>query len=247
MMRITAQALSDALGWILVLIVAAFFVWALFLGDWSAVERKRLVVVGVLFLASSLFWCMFEQAGSTLNLFAERNTDKTVLSFAVPASWLQALNALFIILLAPVFAWIWIKLGRREPSSPTKFVLGLVAGGLGYAVLVVGASVAAQGVQVSLMWLVIVYLFHTVGELCLSPVGLSAMTKLAPARISGLLMGVWFLSISVGNYMGGRLASLYESLPLTELFGAVAVFGIGAGLVMAVFVKPVKRLMGGVK
>ncbi|HSB13394.1 MAG TPA: peptide MFS transporter [Bryobacteraceae bacterium] len=246
-MRITAQALSDALGWILVLIVAAFFVWALFLGDWSAVERKRLVVVGVLFLASSLFWCMFEQAGSTLNLFAERNTDKTVLSFAVPASWLQALNALFIILLAPVFAWIWIKLGRREPSSPTKFVLGLVAGGLGYAVLVVGASVAAQGVQVSLMWLVVVYLFHTVGELCLSPVGLSAMTKLAPAKISGLLMGVWFLSISVGNYMGGRLASLYESLPLTELFGAVAAFGIGAGLVLAVFVKPVKRLMGGVK
>jgi POT family proton-dependent oligopeptide transporter len=182
-----------------------------------------------------------------LNLFAERNTDKTVLGFAVPASWLQALNALFIILLAPVFAWIWVKLGPREPSSPTKFVLGLAAGGAGYAVLVVGASVAAQGVQVSLMWLVIVYLFHTVGELCLSPVGLSAMTKLAPARISGLLMGVWFLSISVGNYMGGRLASLYESLPLTELFGAVAAFGIGAGLVLAVFVKPVKRLMGGVK
>ncbi len=246
-MHITAQALSDALGWILVLIVAAFFVWALFLGDWSAAERKRLVVVGVLFLASSLFWCMFEQAGSTLNLFAERNTDKTVRGFAVPASWLQALNALFIILLAPVFAWIWVKLGPREPSSPTKFVLGLAAGGAGYAVLVVGASVAAQGVQVSLMWLVIVYLFHTVGELCLSPVGLSAMTKLAPARISGLLMGVWFLSISVGNYMGGRLASLYESLPLTELFGAVAAFGIGAGLVLAVFVKPVKRLMGGVK
>lgn len=247
MVHITARVLSDALGWILAAIVVAFFVWALFLGDWSAAERKRLVVVGVLFLASSLFWCMFEQAGSTLNLFAERNTDKTVLGFAVPASWLQSLNALFIIAMAPVFAWIWIRLGPREPSSPTKFVLGLAAGGAGYAVLVAGASYAARGELVSPMWLVIVYLLHTAGELCLSPVGLSAMTKLAPARISGLLMGVWFLSISVGNYLGGRLAALYESLPLPELFGAVAAFGLGAAVVLAVFVKPVKGLMGGVK
>lgn len=244
---VTAQALSNVFGLILLMIVVAFFLWALLLGNWTSTERKRLIVVGVLFLASSLFWCMFEQAGSTLNLFAERDTDKNVLGFSFPASWLQSLNALFIVSMAPVFAWLWVRLGRSEPSSPTKFVLGLVAGGLGFAVLVGGASVAATGVQVSPLWLVVVYFLHTVGELCLSPVGLSAMTKLAPTRISGLLMGVWFLSISVGNYLGGRLASLYEALALPTLFGTVAAFGIGAGLILALFVRPTKRLMGGVK
>jgi len=242
--NITAQSLSAALGWILLVVVAAFFVWALFLGDWTKAERKRLVVVGVLFLASALFWCMFEQAGSTLNLFAERSTDKTIFGFAFPASWLQSVNALFIITLAPVFAWLWIRLGPRDPSSPAKFGVGLVACGLGYALLAVGAMVAAGGVMVSPLWLTAVYLLHTIGELCLSPVGLSAMTKLAPARISSFVMGVWFLSLSVGNYLGGRLASLYEALPLPHLFGAVAAFGIGAGLVLAIFVKPTKKLMG---
>src|SRR5512140_2061210 len=109
---------------------------------------------------------------------------------------------------------------------------GLLAGGLGFAVIAVGAMVAQSGARVSVMWLAMVYLLHTVGELCLSPVGLSAMTKLAPARIGGLLRGVWFLSTSVGNYMGGRIASMYEAWPLPELFGAVAGFGILAGLVL---------------
>lgn len=244
---ITAQTLSDAFGVVLLLVVVVFFFWLLFLGDWTPVERKRLIVVGVLFAASSVFWALFEQAGSTLNLFAERNTEKTALGFSFPASWLQSLNALFIITLAPAFAWLWVRLGRREPSSPAKFVLGLGGAGLGFALLAGGASIAAAGVQVSPLWLAGVYLLHTVGELCLSPVGLSAMTKLAPARVTGLLMGVWFLSIAVGNYMGGRLASLYEALPLPTLFGTVAAFGLGAGLVLALLVKPTRRLMGGVK
>ncbi len=244
---ITAQLLSDALGVILLVTVIAFFSWLFFGGSWSPVERKRLMVVGVLFLASALFWCVFEQAGSTLNLFAERSTDKVVLGFSFPASWLQSLNALFIIALAPVFAWLWVRLGPHEPSSPTKFVLGLLAAGFGFAVLALAALRAAGGVQVSPLWLVVVYLLHTIGELCLSPVGLSAMTKLAPARISSLLMGVWFLSLSVGNYLGGRIASMYESLPLPALFGLIVVFGIGAGLVLSFFVKPTRALMGGVK
>jgi POT family proton-dependent oligopeptide transporter len=247
LVTITAQTLSNALGVILLLTVLVFFLWLFFFGNWTPIEQRRLFVVGVLFLASSLFWCVFEQAGSTLNLFAERSTDKDVLGFSFPASWLQSLNALFIITLAPVFAWLWVRLGPREPSSPTKFVLGLVGAGLGFAVLVGGASRAATSIQVSPLWLVVVYLLHTIGELCLSPVGLSAMTKLAPARISGLLMGVWFLSIAVGNYLGGRLASLYESLALPTLFGAVAASAIGAGLILALFVRPTKKLMGGVK
>jgi POT family proton-dependent oligopeptide transporter len=246
MLDVTAQALSDALGVVLLVTVVVFFVWLFFGGDWTPVERKRLFVVGVLFAASALFWCLFEQAGSTLNLFAERSTDKNVLGFAFPASWLQSLNALFIIALAPVFAWVWVKLGAREPSSPAKFVFGLLTAGLGFAVLDAGASKAVGGAQVSPLWLVGVYLLHTIGELCLSPIGLSAMTKLAPVRIGSLLMGVWFLSLSVGNYLGGRIASLYETLPLPNLFSMIAAFGIGAGLVLALFVKPTKALMGGV-
>jgi POT family proton-dependent oligopeptide transporter len=247
LMPITVQGLSDALGVLLLATVIAFFLWVFFSKTWTPAERKRLSVIGVLFAASALFWCVFEQAGSTLNLFAARSTDTTVFGFSFPASWFQSLNALFIISLAPVFAWLWVRLGPREPSSPTKFVLGLVFAGLGFAVLVGGASIAAGGARVSPLWLVAVYFCHTVGELCLSPVGLSAMTKLAPARISGLVMGVWFLSIAVGNYMGGRIASLYEALPLPTLFGTIALFGVIAGLVLALFVKPIVKLMGGVK
>jgi POT family proton-dependent oligopeptide transporter len=246
-MAITAQTLSNAMGAVLLATSVGFFLWVFTAGDWTPVERKRLGVVGVLFLASALFWCMFEQAGSTLNLFAERSTDKNVWGFELPASWLQSLNALFIIALAPVFAWLWVKLGEKEPSSPAKFVWGLLAAGVGFAVLAVGAARAAGGGQVSPLWLVAVYLFHTAGELCLSPVGLSAMTKLAPAKIGGLLMGAWFLSLSVGNYLGGRIASLYEALPQSTLFWYLAAFGIGAGLVLAWLVGPTKRLMGGVK
>jgi proton-dependent oligopeptide transporter, POT family len=245
--NLTAQTLSDAMGALLLIVVSAFFFWLYSAARWTPVERKRLAVVGVLFAASALFWCVFEQAGSTLSLFAERSTDKSVLGFDFPASWLQSLNALFIIALAPVFAWIWMKLGPREPSSPAKFVLGLLAAGLGFGVLAIAAARAAGGPQVSPMWLVAVYLLHTVGELCLSPVGLSAMTKLAPAKIGGLLMGAWFLSLAVGNYLGGRIASLYEALPLARLFWIVAAFGIGGAVLLAFLVRPTKALMGGVK
>ncbi|MCC7176607.1 MAG: peptide MFS transporter [Bryobacterales bacterium] len=246
-LRITAQMLSAAMGVVLLATVAAFFLWLFTAAKWTPLERKRLTVVGVLFLASALFWCVFEQAGSTLNLFAQRSTDNRVLGFQFPASWLQSLNALFIITLAPVFAWLWTRLGAREPSSPAKFTLGLLAAGAGFAVLSFGAAKAEGGALVSPMWLVAVYLLHTVGELCLSPVGLSAMTKLAPARIGGLLMGVWFLSLSVGNYLGGRIASAYEALPLATLFLLIAAFGVGAALVLAFLVRPTVRLMGGVK
>jgi POT family proton-dependent oligopeptide transporter len=244
---ITAAMLSDALGVLLVVTTVLFFAWLLLGGRWTLVERKRLVVVGVLFLASSLFWCMFEQAGSTLSLFAQRSTRNSVFGLEFPSSWLQSINSLFIVTLAPVFAWLWMRLGRREPSSPAKFVYGLFCGGLGFAVIALGAMSAESGEKVSVTWLLAVYLLHTAGELCLSPVGLSAMTKLAPASIGGLLMGVWFLSLSVGNYLGGRLASMYEAWPLPHLFGAVAVFGIMAGFLLALFVKPTVRLMGGVK
>ncbi|MCW5981907.1 MAG: peptide MFS transporter [Bryobacteraceae bacterium] len=245
--QFTPQAVSDIFGIGLLLAVLGVFAWILFGRGWTAEERKRLVVVIGLFAAATVFWSVFEQAGSTLNLFADRNTDKRVLGYAFPASWFQSLNALFIVSLAPVFAWLWIRMGSREPSSPTKFLLGLVSAGLGFAVLIPPAFAAMEGEQVRPLWLVLTYLFHTCGELCLSPVGLSAMTKLAPARVGGFLMGVWFLSIAVGNYLGGRLASLYEALALPTLFSIAVGFSLAAALLLAAFVKPMKRLMGGVK
>lgn len=244
---VSVKAIADWSGVVLVVTVIGFFAWMFGAASWTPVERKRLIVVAVLFFASCIFWSVFEQAGSSLNLFAQRDTDNTIAGFEIPAPWYQSINALFIITLAPVFAALWIKLGTREPSSPAKFAWGLALVGLGFVVMVGAAAIAEQGVRVSPMWLLVTYLLHTMGELCLSPVGLSAMTKLAPARVAGLMMGVWFLSISVGNYMGGRVAAFYEALPLTMLFGVVGAIAIAAGLVLAVFVKPIVRLMSGVR
>jgi len=243
---ITAKQIADAAGYALLLIVVLFFGWLFFGGDWTPVDRKRLYAIGVLFVAATIFWSEFEQAGSTLNLFGDRATRTSVFGWEFPSSYFQSLQPLFIITFAPVFAWIWIRLGRREPSSPAKFAIGLLLVGGGYAVLVVAASLAQSGVKVAPWWLVVTYLLHTFGELSLSPVGLSATTKLAPQRVVGLMMGAFYLAISVGNFIGGRLSSLYGSMPLPQLFGAIAAVGLGAGLVMFALTPPIKRLMGGV-
>jgi POT family proton-dependent oligopeptide transporter len=231
---------------LLIVLTVGVFRWLLSSGEWTPVERKRFIATAVLFLAAALFWSAYEQAGSTLTLFADRSTDNRVLGYAYPSSWFQSLNSLYVILLAPAFAWLWIRLGRREPSSPTKFALGLILVGLGFAVVGLGAMRASAGVQVSPVWLILTYLLHTCGELCLSPVGLSAMTKLAPAKVASLMMGVWFLSDAVGNYIGGRVAAVYESFSTPSLFATVAGFAIGVGVVLMLLVKPMKRLMGGV-
>jgi proton-dependent oligopeptide transporter, POT family len=245
LLPITAVGVADAAGVLLVLSTAIFFVWLFASADWTPAERKRLVVIAVLFVASALFWSVFEQAGSTLNLFADRNTRNELFGIPFPSSWFQSLNSFFIFTLAPLFAWLWVRLAARglEPSSPAKFVIGLVFVGLGFVILVAAARLAEQGVRVSPLWLTATYLLHTIGELSLSPVGLSAMTRLAPARIAGLVMGVWFLGTSVGNFIGGRAAGFYESMPLPALFGTVGGFAILAGLVLAIFVKPMRRLI----
>jgi proton-dependent oligopeptide transporter, POT family len=242
----SAEGISDAFGLILLGIVVVFFVWLLTAKGYSSTDRGRFWAILVLFIASAMFWSAFEQAGSTLNLFADRNTNLHAWDFPLwgpfRASYFQALNSVFIIVLAPVFAWIWIAMRHHEPPSTAKFSIGLVFVGLGFAILIP----VAGGAAVSPWWLTATYLLHTIGELCLSPVGLSAMTKLAPARIAGLMMGVWFLSMSVGEYIGGRLASVYEIFPLPALFGIVAGFCIVAGLLLVLLLRPMKRLMGGI-
>ena len=223
---------------------AAFFVYLVRQGH-DTVERKRIGAVIVLFVFATLFWAAFEQAGSSLNLFAQRFTRRIVLGREFPAGWFQSVNSIFLVSLAPVFAWLWIRLDKREPSSPAKFVLALVFVGLGFLAMAIAAFLG-QGSPVSPWWLVACYLCHTIGELSLSPVGMSAVTKLAPARLVGSMMGVWFLSISLGNFIGGRVAGLFETFPLPSLFGAVFLTTTAAAVILALLVRPIRRLMSGV-
>ena len=175
----------------------------------DAVERGRMLVLLTLTGFSVVFWALFEQAGSSMSLFADRNLDRDVAGVTVQASQFQSLNPLFIIFLAPLFAMLWPWLARRgvEPSVPAKFGLGIVQVGLGFAALVYGAALAGDDQLVAAGWLALAYLLHTTGELCLSPVGLSMVTKLSVARVAGMMMGVWFLSSAFSHYVAGWIAA----------------------------------------
>lgn len=245
---------------LLLVIVGGLFGWLYTRDYWTNVERKRLYLIGLLFVGAAVFWAAFEQAGSSLNLFAERSTDRGLPDWlawlpgletladgvrGIPTAWFQSANAFFIFTIAPAVAALWVWLGRRgkDPSSPTKFGIGLTLLGSGFLVMVVAGGAAAGGAQVSPWWLVLTYLLHTLGELTLSPVGLSAMTKLAPARVSSLMMGVWFLGASVGNFVAGYIASFYDTMALPSFMGLVAAIAIGAGVVFFFAAGPFKRMM----
>jgi POT family proton-dependent oligopeptide transporter len=207
-------------------------------------ELKRVLVIFILFLFSILFWMTYEQAGSSLTLFADRLTRTTLLGWQYPSSWFQSVPAIFVIMLAPVFGAIWQKLGDRQPSSPGKFTIGLFFAGIAFVVIAF-ASTLTQGGRVSPMWLVIVYFLQTVGELCLSPVGLSTVTKLSPARMVGLMLGVWFLSISIGSYIAGLTTRLFEGNDpsvLTRAFGIFAGITLLAAALLAVLTPLIKRM-----
>ncbi|OGQ05614.1 MAG: hypothetical protein A2W61_06980 [Deltaproteobacteria bacterium RIFCSPLOWO2_01_44_7] len=208
-------------------------------------ELKRIAAILCLFFFSALFWMVFEQAGSSMNLFADQLTRNSIFGFQFPSSWFQSANPVMIIILAPVLSWLWLKLKDRQPSSPAKFVFGLAFAGGGFLVLAWASKLSGGGL-VSPMWLVIVYFLHTIGELCLSPIGLSTVTKLAPARIVGLMMGFWFLSLSLGNYMAGWLAGFFragDESVLVNLFGGVGLIALGAALFLVFLVPPLRRLM----
>jgi len=232
---------------ILLLTVTAGIFGSLFTSkQWTPVERKRLIMIGVYFVAAILFWGVFEQAGSTLNLFARDKTANVAFGHEFPSTWWQSVNAVMIVTLAPVFAWVWLKLGKNQPATPTKFALGLIAVGIGFLYLVPGARIALDGTKVGVSWLFMVYLIHTLAELSLSPVGLSAMTKLAPPKIVSLVMGIWFLGASIGNFLAGQAASFYESLPMPTLLTAVAILPMAVGVLMLVFRKKLTALQGGI-
>ena len=215
----------------------------------TADDRRRLAVIGVLFFFSMLFWSAFEQAGSSLNLFARDFTRNTIFGFDFPSSWFQSVGALLIIMLAPWFSWLWVRLAERdrEPSGPSKFALGLLGVGLGFVVLVFATMASGpEGNLVSPWWLVSCFLLHTLGELCLSPVGLSLMTKLAPKQIASFVMGLWFTSTALGNGLGGWVAGHYDTSggsSLTTLFGGVAIYTLVAAGLLALLIRPISRMM----
>jgi POT family proton-dependent oligopeptide transporter len=240
---LSAEKVSNAFGLLFLLGVIAFFAWLFLSGGWTAEERKRLTVIAVLFLGAAVFWSVFEQAGSTLSLFAERSTRNQIFGMSFGSGKWQSVNSTWVVILAPIFAWLWVKLGSRNPSSPAKFAFGLLFVSLGFFLMIPAAQLAANGDRVGWWWLLGCYFLHTIGEMCLSPVGLSAMTKLAPARVGSLMMGVWFMAASVGNFLGGQVAGAYEKFSLSTLFSVVGLYALVFAVALALLVKPIKRML----
>ena len=248
-LKFNALALAQSTTFVIVGLAFAFFVYIFAFGKLTPTERNHTFVIVVLFITSAVFWSGFEQAGSSLNLFANRHTDRMLFGFEIPASWFQSLNPFYIVVLAPVFAAVWVKLARRQldPSMPGKFAIGLLILGLGFLVMVVAAKIVVAGNQAAPYWLILTYLLHTMGELCLSPVGLSSVTKLAPKRFVGQMMGIWFLATSLGNLLAGLMAGRFNPEALNEmpgLFMQIVITVTVAGLLLLAFTKLIKVLIG---
>jgi proton-dependent oligopeptide transporter, POT family len=237
----------------LILTVAVLFFGAAFLlGNLNRVEKQRIAVIVVLFFASALFWAGFEQVGSSLNLFAERHTERVISSigFTIPAGWFQSLGAVFIVVFAPVFANLWVRLAQRNlnPSAPAKFGFGLVLLALGFVIMAGAAAALAGGGKASALWLTTTYLLHTFGELCLSPVGLSTVSKLAPPRLVGQMMGSWFLATSLGNILAGLIAGdviSEDRAGMARQFLNITWLPLCAGVLLVLLAPRIKRWMHG--
>ncbi len=248
----TALGLAQAMGTIISMIALGYFAYILLAGGLNEVEKKRVVVLFVFFLASAVYWAGNEQQGSSLTIFADRYTDLNVFGWQMPSSWFQNLNSTFILIFSPVLAGLWLFLANRKInySVPAKFATSLLLLGLAYIFMVVASKIALTGTRTSPIYLASTYLFFTLGELFLSPVGLSAFSKLAPKRYVSQLMGTWFIGSSLGNLIAGLFAGGFDEKNVQQmpaLFQSVAVFALVSGVVLLLFVKPLKRWMGGIE
>ena len=206
-------------------------------------EWKRIAAIITFFAFAILFWAGYEQAGSTMALFAQRNTVLELFGFSFPAAWFQSAQPFFVVTLAPVFAWLWLRLGRYEPPVTAKFAMGLLFMGTAFLIMIPAGAIASDaGVRVSPWWLITWSVFSEFGEICLYPVGMNAVSKLSPARIVGVMMGVWFLSISFGNKLAGFAAGYINAVPLNQLFGIFGLILAVAALLMFALVRPIGRL-----
>ena len=255
---VTLTQIATWLGTAVLILVALYFVYIWTWGGHTVEENKRMAVIFWLFLLIAVFWAGFEQAGTSFTLFAR---DATFRDFALkipftnigpdefPVSWFQTVNAGFIILLAPVFGmvWVWLDSRQKNPSLPLKAGLGLVGLSAGFFVMAWGAANASNGDLVSPAWLVVTYFLHTVGELCISPIGLSAITKLSPERRVGQMMGIWFVGAALGNVFAGLVGGRVETMAFDDLFRTVAMITAGIAIFALIASPLVKKLMGGVK
>lgn len=245
------QAIGQYMTYVLVGLAVLFFAYLFIAGGLNSDEKKRVLVIAVLFVAAAIFWSAFEQAPTSLNLFARDFTERNLGGFEVPATWFQSINSLFIIILAPVFAAIWTGLSRKgiDMSSPAKFALGLMITAIGFLVMIFAANiiVGSNGaIKVSAFWLTFSYLFQTIGELCISPVGLSSMTKLSPRRYVGQMMGIWFLASAVGNLIGGLVGGHVDPEKLEQmpwLFTTTTISLVIAAIVLGLLTIPISRMM----
>jgi len=251
-LHVNALSLAHVSTLVIATTAVLYFAYLFVAGNLSVLEKRRVLVIAVLFIGSVLFWSGYEQAGSSLNLFAERYTDRALGSWVIPASWFQSLNPAFVIAFAPLVAWVWIALARRHlnPSAPASFALGVILMGSGFVVMAVAAAIVAHGSKVLPYWLIATYLLHTLGELCLSPVGLSYTTKLSPKRLVGQMMGMWFLSLSLGNLAAGLIAGEFDANNVAAMPGQymhIVYFAVGLGGVLLALSRPVKKLMGDIR
>jgi POT family proton-dependent oligopeptide transporter len=244
--------LASAASWVIGVFALAYFVYLILFAGLSREERGRVYVMAALFAAYAIFFAGFEQGGASLNLFAERYTDRRIFGGQMPAGVLQGATAFYTILFAPAFAALWLALGRRgkDPAPSTKFGSGLVLLAAGYLVLYVASGYVVTGIKVLPTWLLFAYFLQECGDLCLSPVGLSSMTKLAPRRFVGQVMGLWFLALALGNNLAGQLSGEYDARDigsLPALFLKIAIGALIAAAIMLLLTPTVRRLMSGVR
>ena len=246
---VTLPQIAAGIGSSIVAVAILYFIYLFVAGGYNTQEKKHLVVIFWLFVLAAVFWSGFEQAGSSLNLFAFDLTDRVFFGWEMPAGWLQIVNAGFIIIFAPVFGALWVWLAKRNanPSIPVKFALGILGLAAGFFVLAWGAANATTANKASITWLIVTYFFHTVGELCLSPVGLSSVTKLSPRDRVGQMMGIWFVGAALGNLFAGLVAGQLEDLAPSALFWNVALITGGAGVVALIAAPFIKRLIRGIE
>ncbi len=250
--RVNAVTLAARVSWLVGLLLAGYLLYIAFLGGLTRAERHRVFAMMTLFAASTVFWMAFMQIFSSMALFAQRYTDLDVFGWQMPAGDLQTVPPFYIIVLAPAFAALWVALGKRDRdlSSPAKFAWGLLLMAAGMLVMYLAALRVLHGHKVSPLWLVVTYLFTACGELCLSPVGLSATTKLAPARFAAQTMGLFFLTLALGSFLAGLLSGDYDAqhlATLPALYLKLFCWTGAGGAVMLLLTPPVKRLMAGVR
>ncbi len=245
--RATSDTIHTILVWIIALFGGGFLLYSIFKGTSGSTEWSRVIVILVLAFFNIVFWAGFEQAGGTFNLFAQENTNRTVGGFEIPTTWFQNINPIAIVLFAPLFSILWVKLASKKlnPRTPVKFALSMFVGAFAFYIMTLASKSAEGGSLVSPMWLVVVYVLLTMGELMLSPIGLSMVTKLSPNKITSIMMGVWMASFALGNYLAATLEEILTKYNF-ELYPFITYLMLGSGICLLILSPILNKFMKGI-